>query len=93
MPRFAARLALAASSLVLASTAALAQEPRAVPVADLVKQVNIPKEKIEIFWDQEFILRELAVKVLKEWKKDLKSSDYYDSKQPRQRVAQRCDAQ
>jgi len=42
MPRFAARVAVAALSIVLAAGPALAQEPKAVPVAELVKQVNIP---------------------------------------------------
>jgi zinc protease len=47
MPRFAARFAIAASSIALA-TSAFAQEPKAVPVADLVKQVNIPYESFTL---------------------------------------------
>lgn len=42
------RLLLAASVLALAATSALAQEPKAVPVADLVRQVNIPYESFTL---------------------------------------------
>ena len=48
MPRFAARIVVAALSIVLAAGPALAQEPKAVPVAELVKQVNIPYESFTL---------------------------------------------
>jgi len=56
-----------------------------------VNTVNIPKESIETFWDSNFILRELTVEVLKRWKKDLRSSDYFRSDQPRQKTLGRCE--
>lgn len=56
-----------------------------------VKTVNIPKENIEIFWDANFILRELTVEVLKRWKKDLRASDYFRTDMPRQKTLGRCE--
>lgn len=46
--RFAARVAVAALSIILAAGPALAQEPRAVPVAELVEQVNIPYDSFTL---------------------------------------------
>jgi len=55
-----------------------------------VKGVNIPKQNVEVFWDANFILRELAIGVLKEQKKDLRGSDYFRADQPRQKIQRRC---
>ena len=42
------RLLAAVSAIALAAGSALAQEPKAVPVADLVKQVNIPHDSFTL---------------------------------------------
>ena len=55
-----------------------------------VKQVNIPKENIEILWDEDFILRDLTAKVLSRWKKDLRSSAFYRADAPRQKALRKC---
>ncbi len=56
-----------------------------------VKNVNIPKDKIEILWDEEFILRDLTAGVLKKWKKDLRSAAFYREDAPRQKVLSKCE--
>lgn len=57
-----------------------------------VKNVNIPKNKIEILWDEEFILRDLTAGVLKKWKKDLRSAAFYREDAPRQKILAKCQA-
>jgi 5'-nucleotidase len=57
-----------------------------------VRSVKVPPEAVEIFWDSAYILRDLAANVLKHWHKDIRSSDFYNAKAPRQKIIKPCRA-
>lgn len=56
-----------------------------------VASVKIPKDHVEIFWDHDKLLREMIVKKLESWHRDLRSADYYSVSNPRQIMAGTCD--
>lgn len=55
-----------------------------------VKNAKIPPEAVETFWDSAYILRDLTANVLKNWHKDIKSSDFYKADAPRQKFLKKC---
>lgn len=56
-----------------------------------VSRVNIPKDKISILWDEEFILRDITANVLKKWKKDLRAASFFSESAPRQKAIHKCE--
>lgn len=48
-----------------------------------VSRLNIPESQIQIYWDPEFLIRDITANVLKRWKKQLRSKDFFDPANPR----------
>jgi 2',3'-cyclic-nucleotide 2'-phosphodiesterase (5'-nucleotidase family) len=52
--------------------------------------LKIPEDKITIYWDANFIVRDLAAGVLRRWNRVLNSADFYDPQNPRIRGMGAC---
>ena len=58
-----------------------------------VSRAKIPAEMVEIFWDRPYILRDLSAEVLTRWRRDLRSADFFDRKNPRLKISGKCEKQ
>jgi 5'-nucleotidase len=52
-------------------------------LASTFAKLKIPEDKITIYWDADYIVRDLSANVFRRWKKTLRSGDYYNPKAPR----------
>ncbi len=46
-------------------------------------KLNLKETQVQIFWDPEFLIRDLTANVLKRWKKQLRSKEFFDPAAPR----------
>jgi 5'-nucleotidase len=52
-------------------------------LASTFAALKIPEDKITIYWDADYIVRDLSAGVFRRWKKTLRSIDYYNPQAPR----------
>lgn len=55
-----------------------------------VASARIPPEDVEVFWDKQYILRDVMAARLRLLKKNLRAKDYFDPQNPRQKILTPC---
>lgn len=59
-------------------------------LAGTFSELKIPDDKITIYWDSNYIVRDLSADVFRRWKKTLRSIDYFNPQAPRLVRIGRC---